>query len=112
MGNNITSEDIVYVAGPMRGYEFLNLPKFHKMAKHLQKKYGCTVLNPASTPGGLTDEQYIKIDIEFVFASTAIMLLKGHENSLGANVEYALARYRGIKILHEADEKDFNILED
>lgn len=44
---------IVYVAGPMSGYEQFNRPAFHSAAKRLTDK-GYVVLNPATLPDGLT----------------------------------------------------------
>ena len=50
----------VYIAGPMTGYKNFNREAFHKAEEKLKQK-GCTVLNPAVLPGGLTQAQYMDI---------------------------------------------------
>ena len=52
-------EDIVYIAGPMTGKPLFNYVKFFGYAGLLKKEYGCTVLNPARQPNGLTYKQYL-----------------------------------------------------
>ncbi len=96
----------IYIAGPMRGIKNYNFPAFHSAESALDYD-GWTVLSPASqdvkegfdpeTPQNeLTQEalnKWIKRDAEMVFEADAICVLKGWENSKGAQVEVALARF-------------------
>ena len=81
-------DDIVYIAGPMTGKTLFNYVKFFGYAGLLKKEYGCTVLNPARQPNGLTYKQYLARAIADVSHATAILLLNGWIQSPGARKEY------------------------
>ncbi len=91
---------IVYIVGPMTGYEEFNRPAFHNAAAELVSK-GFTVLNPAVLPDGLTQAQYMQIDTSMLFVADAIYLLNGWQESQGAQAEYSLAVKLEKRILFE-----------
>ena len=105
----------IYVSGPMRGYEEYNFPAFYA-AEEVLRTQGHEVVNPAR----VEEEQYgfdrhvslekqdfdmqttILCDVEAVLDCDAIYLLKGWWHSKGAFAEYAIARWGGKKVRHEA----------
>ena len=96
---------IIYILGPMRGYENLNFDAFNK-AEEMLIELGWTVFNPARNPDGLkSPKAYIMIDIMALMECDAVLRLKGWDKSDGANVENALAKYLNLAII---DEKDLN----
>lgn len=91
---------IVYIAGPMSGYEQFNRPAFHTAAKELSER-GHTVLNPATLPDGLTQPQYMDICLAMLRCADAIYLLNDWEYSVGARAENAVAEKLELEILGE-----------
>lgn len=89
---------IVYVAGPMSGYEQFNRPAFHSAAKRLTDK-GYVVLNPATLPDGLTQAQYMDICLAMLRCADTIYMLKEWEYSAGARAENALAEKLVLNVL-------------
>ena len=109
----------IYIAGPMRGILFYNFPAFDDAAKFLAW-LGWEVINPAQLdrdvgfdamkldadsdwhqdPPDFDFAGCIERDIEAVKKCDAIYLLKGWENSVGANAEKALAEWVGKKIVY------------
>lgn len=89
---------IVYVAGPMSGYEQFNRPAFHSAAKRLTDK-GYVVLNPATLPNGLTQAQYMDICLAMLRCADTIYMLKEWEYSAGARAENALAEKLELNVL-------------
>jgi hypothetical protein len=101
--------NIVYIAGPMRGYPLFNFPAFDA-ARDAWAARGWTVISPAdmdrdidglhpeamdgSSPTSSPDKpfsHYMRRDIEALLRSTAIAFLPGWEKSVGANVERVVA---------------------
>lgn len=99
----ITKNDVIYIAGPMRGYHFYNYPRFWQMEAILKDVFGSKTLNPARNQHGLTFEQYMEIDLASVRRSTGIFLLNGWIHSIGANREYREARIYNKKIFYEKE---------
>lgn len=99
---------IVYISGPMTGID--NYYVLFKEAQHHLESMGFDVINPAfhmdRLPEGLTYEQFMKIDLALLDACDAIYLLKGWENSKGANRELGFALGKGLKIMFQGDEHD------
>jgi hypothetical protein len=85
----------IYIAGPMSGLPDENRPEFHAYDQ-LLREYGHVVLNPATLPPGLTEDQYMDICLAMLRASDEVHLLPGWEQSAGAQVEYHYARKRGL----------------
>ncbi len=103
---------IIYVAGPMRGYNEENKPAFEAAKNMLQDKYsdlGYDPLRviiphdifPKQQNGDLPMSMYIRADVEVVLNSTIIFMLKGWEKSTGASAEHAIAKWAGCQIQYE-----------
>lgn len=91
----------IYIAGRISGYD-----KFKEHFRDAEKKLkdeGYTVLNPAELPSGLTQEEYMRICIPMLHIADAIYMLYGWETSVGANIEYQLAKQAKKKILFEEE---------
>lgn len=91
---------IVYIAGPMRGFEDFNHSNFNKAEEFLIIE-GFKVLNPACLPTDLPEEKYIPICLAMISQCDAIYFLDGAEYSRGSRVEYAYAKELNKKILAE-----------
>lgn len=89
----------VYIAGRISGYEDYQ-EHFCRAEKYLLR-LGNTVLNPAALPNGLTQEEYMRICIPMLNISEVIYMLKGWQTSMGANIEYQLAKQANKKIYFE-----------
>lgn len=84
---------LIYVSGPMTGYPKWNYPAFREAALCLREN-GHIVLNPAETAGGsthLTRSQFLYIDIGYVQAAEALVVLPGWKQSRGALLEVHIA---------------------
>lgn len=84
---------LIYVSGPMTGRPEWNYPAFREAALCLREN-GHIVLNPAETAGGstrLTRTQFLYIDVGYVQAADALVMLPGWENSKGALLELHIA---------------------
>ena len=90
----------VYIAGPMTGYKNFNREAFHKAEEKLKQK-GCTVLNPAVLPDGLTQAQYMDICTAMLRCVDTIYMLKGWHRSAGAKAELALAAKLGHEVVFQ-----------
>ena len=89
---------VIYVSGPMTGYENFNRELFSSTAKALEDD-GFNVLNPATLPDGLTQTQYMSICQSMVMCAGFIYMLRGWQDSEGAKAELALARKLGLEVL-------------
>ena len=99
MTDTITKKRI-YTAGPMTGHADHNYPAFHAAAERFQEA-GWEVVNPAENFGGRTDlprESYLRADAALLVKCDAIALLPGWEESVGAKMEYLLARSLGMTV--------------
>jgi len=90
---------VYYIAGPMTGYEDFNRIIFYSAQSKLSMSGH--VLNPATLPDGLTQQQYMSICLPMVQCATHIHMLKGWEKSPGASTEYSLAVKIGLVISYE-----------
>ena len=82
----------IYIAGPMAGDPDYKT-KFDAAESYLLWK-GWIVLNPAVLPEGLMPDAYLPICLAMVDAADALVTLKGSEDSNGANIEKAYAKYQ------------------
>lgn len=92
--NAATRKSRVYIAGPMTGIEDHNFPAFNAAAQKWRDD-GWDVSNPAENFGGRRDlprESYLRSDVAQLSQCDAIAMLPGWEASLGAKLEYLLAR--------------------
>ncbi|EBA4667419.1 DUF4406 domain-containing protein [Salmonella enterica] len=95
MNNQQNKKKVVFICGPMTGYENYNRDAF--MRKEVELIVGgATVLNPAMLPGGLEYEQYLTITRGMIRVSDLICLLPGWEDSNGARQEVIYALKRNI----------------
>lgn len=101
-------EEVVYISGPMRGYEDFNYPAFHKASDYLTKG-GYEVLNPAENFNGDTNlplETYMRADLSMLLEATGIFMIKGWQNSEGARLELAVAKSLGLTVWYEGDDAE------
>lgn len=101
----IRDETILYLSGPMTGYENLNFEQFHERAEQLRDD-GYVVMNPAETAGGfkdLGDEWYLEHDLHMVTMSDKVAVMEGWEDSEGANLEVHVAKKLGMPVVKAKD---------
>ncbi|ENZ9956188.1 DUF4406 domain-containing protein [Salmonella enterica] len=95
MNNQSDKKKVVFICGPMTGYENYNRDAFMRKEEELIN-CGATVLSPAMLPDGLEHEQYLTITRGMIRVSDVICLLPGWENSEGAKREVVYAMKRNI----------------
>lgn len=84
---------VIYISGPMTGYDKFNLPAFVKAEKQLIDA-GYTVINPASFGEGLglSYEDLLREDlIQMLTKCNAVATLPGWQKSKGAYLEVSIA---------------------
>tara|TARA_R110002020_G_scaffold57933_12_gene159117 strand:+ start:2084 stop:2446 length:363 start_codon:yes stop_codon:yes gene_type:complete len=102
----------IYIAGPMRGYENLNHEAFDLAEKKLNKGLVYDPVNPAKMDRAfgldssidMTQEELkdaLRRDVDAIFESDALYMLRGWERSEGARMEHALALALGMSIHYE-----------
>lgn len=94
---------VIYIAGPMTGYQDFNRDAFESAKRDLIQ-LGYSVINPATLPDGLTQQQYMSICLQMLMAADEVYMLNGWRKSSGAVAEHALATKLGMKI-HEQKNK-------
>lgn len=94
----LTSEDVVYLSGPMTGISEWNHRAFHAADQALSS-LGVRVLNPAKQPPGLSWTEYMRADLELLREATAVLMLAGWQDSRGARIEMNMAEVAGLKIV-------------
>ncbi|EHR0543639.1 DUF4406 domain-containing protein [Salmonella enterica] len=95
MNNQKDKKKVVFICGPMTGYENYNRDAFMRKEEELIA-LGATVLSPAVLPDGLEHEQYLTITRGMIRVSDAVYLLPGWEDSEGAKQEVLYAIRRNI----------------
>ncbi|MGJ0848278.1 DUF4406 domain-containing protein [Tissierella praeacuta] len=89
----------IYIAGKITNYDNFK-EHFNKAEKMLTEK-GHIVLNPATLPKGLTQEEYMRICVPMLQVCEAVYMLNNWETSAGANIELQLAKQAGKVIYYE-----------
>ncbi|MBY3671886.1 DUF4406 domain-containing protein [Vibrio cholerae] len=90
----------IYIAWPMTGLPEFNKPAFFKREFSLRCD-NWIVLNPAILPDGLQHHEYMEICLPMVRVADAVFMMKGWENSKGANMEHDYAKDIGLEIYYE-----------
>lgn len=106
-------QSVIYISGPMSGYEELNFPAFAKAAERLRSE-GHRVISPAEIlipdfpqeyKPQTTDEKmsmwaaFMREDIKQLMNANLVAVLPGWEKSKGACIEVELARNLGMNIV-------------
>ncbi|EHK2735758.1 DUF4406 domain-containing protein [Salmonella enterica] len=86
---------VVFICGPMTGYENYNRDAFLRKERELIN-CDAVVLNPARLPDGLEHDQYLTITRGMIRVSDAVCLLPDWEKSEGARQEVLYALKRNI----------------
>lgn len=93
----------VYISGAITGTDDY-MERFKKAEDKLTGE-GMSVINPAlinsNMPKDTTYEEYLKIDFCLLEMCDAIYMLRGWEESRGANREYGYALASDMIIMHE-----------
>lgn len=84
---------VVYISGPITDVERY-WEAFEKAEDDLQAA-GFIPLSPAHLPQGMTDAQYMTINLAQLNAADAVYFLPRFNTSKGAMVEYRYAKYIG-----------------
>ena len=97
---------VIYLAGPISGPLMIeNRQRFYDVeAKVLAKWFGNAekvILNPATLPLGLTEQDYMSISMQMLFAADTLVMLDGWEQSAGATIEFNTAKKCGKRIFSE-----------
>lgn len=95
---------IAYLCGKIAG-DANYKAKFERYEKHLKDK-GYTVINPASLPLGMKDNQYMLICLTMLNEADIIAVLPDFLKSKGARLEIGFAGYQGKKLLMLEDLED------
>lgn len=103
----MNNQTILYVSGPMRGYQRYNFEAFEGACKTLRAQ-GYTVISPHEIdlhlgfdPDKPLDQQngnfsltkFLRRDIDSIIDAHAVVTLPGYENSVGATMELAVAKF-------------------
>jgi hypothetical protein len=94
----------IYISGPMSNLPEWNFPAFNAAAKGL-RELGFDVVNPAEVNPDttMTWEQCLRMDIKQLCDCDSLVLLKGWQNSKGAQLELHVAHRLGLAIAHIED---------
>lgn len=92
----------IYIAGKVSGLPYKECKEKFIKAEFVLKKKGLTPINPLRLVDASTSwENSMKICIRLLLDSDAIYLLNDWKKSKGAKIEYAIAKFTGLKILFE-----------
>jgi hypothetical protein len=92
-------QSVIYISGPMSGYEELNFPAFAQAAERLRND-GHKVISPAEIEQPVKSwEACMKEDIKQLMDANTVAVLPGWEQSKGARIEVELARSLGMSIV-------------
>ncbi|CAH1190340.1 hypothetical protein PAECIP111893_00283 [Paenibacillus plantiphilus] len=98
MSNIMSVVKVVYISGPMTGFEDLNFPAFFDAEDNL-RALGYEIINPARIDQ--PDKSWVacmKRDIVEMMAADTVVTLPGWEKSKGAQIEVELAKRLGMQV--------------
>ena len=89
----------LYIAGPMTGIEDHNYPAFREAARELESA-GYAVCDPSRHEVDDPSDwhQWMRAGLEALSGCDGVATLDGHEDSLGATLEIAMARWMKILV--------------
>ncbi|MBR9935976.1 DUF4406 domain-containing protein [Oscillospiraceae bacterium Marseille-Q3528] len=94
----------IYISGPMAGIE--GYEKNFKVAEVKMKESGHEVVNPAEIDvEGMDREEILDMDLKLLRECDGICMLKGWQQSCGANREYGFALAERMGVMFEEDER-------
>lgn len=91
------TKQVVYISGPITGVD-----KYWEAFEDAEEKLealGYIALSPSRLPLGMTNEQYMTIDLAMINAADKVYFLPGWENSRGATLERAYCEYIGKAVI-------------
>lgn len=100
------ADGVIYIAGPMTGYDEWNHPAFHAMAKQLRDA-GNTVINPAELHEASSEvpwDRYLRRDLTELVKCSSVVLLPGWRGSRGAQLEHHVAQALGMEITYPRED--------
>lgn len=86
----------IYIAGKITGDENYKA-KFEEKQKELEKQ-GHIVLNPATLPKGMSNEDYMRICFAMIDVADIVYFLDDWKDSEGAKLEFDYCYYTGKEI--------------
>lgn len=93
---------VVYIAGPITGFEKYWEP--FERAEDEVEAAGFIALTPTRLPQGLTNEQYMRIDMAMIDTADAVLFLPGWGESPGALVENNYCTYTRKPVAYAVDD--------
>ncbi|MDE2102578.1 MAG: DUF4406 domain-containing protein [Patescibacteria group bacterium] len=97
---HISSNDTVYLSGPMTNLPDLNRPAFARM-EHALKVRGARVLSPAHADQSKIYHVLLRDGLTMVLSANVTVMLLGWEGSHGANVEWSMSMLVGNRLYYE-----------
>lgn len=95
----------IYISGPMTGHFGFEL-EFAKREEHLRLQ-GHDAVNPAKLSDiirtNMKTEDWLAIDLALLNVCDAIYMMKGWQDSKGANRELGFAMGAGMKVIYEEE---------
>ncbi|MBQ0078396.1 MAG: DUF4406 domain-containing protein [Eubacterium sp.] len=97
----------IYISGPMTGLD-PDVMKWNFTTASMEASLlGYIPVNPAVISElPLETEEYMILDIELLGMCDAIYMLRGWENSNGANIELETAMQLGMRVLYQSEEME------
>ena len=96
---------VVYIAGPITGVPDYR-ERFARAASLVERK-GYIALNPATLPGGLTNDQYMKICFAMIQSADVVLFLSNWRKSIGASLEQLYCNYIGKPVAMNYQDLDW-----
>jgi nucleoside 2-deoxyribosyltransferase len=101
---------IVYIAGPVTGYENENREAFFSTERKLVAE-GCRVINPARISDKVREKKplatwpdFMREDLKYLLKCDSVYMLIGWKKSRGARIEHFLAKILEMKIVYQESE--------